>query len=270
MSAPQVTILLPNYRTPRLTKLCLHLLRKHTDPRMYHVIVIDNNSRDESLEYLKRLPWIELIERVPPSDETPSLSHSRALDLGLERVTTPYVLSMHTDTLVRHPSWLNFLLSEITKTPVIAAVGSWKLEQKSLLKRLAKRLEYAVQSTYYHLAGKTDHALGGKGNDYYYLRSHCALYRMDLIRKYKLTFSAEMETAGKVMHRRLEMNGYKLVFIPPEVLGIYMLHLNHATMVLHPELRLRGKNRGKDIRRIRKGLKRVNAEQILAEDTLEY
>jgi hypothetical protein len=52
------------------------------------VIVIDNDSQDASLDYLRGLLWIELIERrVVPSEGAIS-AHSRALDLGLERATT--------------------------------------------------------------------------------------------------------------------------------------------------------------------------------------
>lgn len=30
--AKEVPILVPNYRTPEITKICMRLLRKHTDP----------------------------------------------------------------------------------------------------------------------------------------------------------------------------------------------------------------------------------------------
>src|SRR6185312_4131555 len=107
MRTPEVTILVPNYKTLELTKLCLRLLRKFTDPNQVKVIVVDNDSRDASLDYLRSLAWIELIERTAIPGESPPLSHARALDLGLARTNTPYVLSIHTDTLVHHPKWLD-------------------------------------------------------------------------------------------------------------------------------------------------------------------
>ena len=135
---PIVTILIPNYKTLNLTKLCLHLLKQNTDLNKIHIIAIDNHSQDESLDYLRSLDWITLIERAPETDDTPPLSHSRALDLALQNITTPYVLSMHTDTFVKNEKWLDFLLNEINKDSNIAAVGSWKLEQKSWTHRVAK------------------------------------------------------------------------------------------------------------------------------------
>jgi glycosyltransferase involved in cell wall biosynthesis len=50
-----VTILVPNYKTPEITKICMRLLRKHTNFNMVDIIAIDNHSQDESLIYLKAL-----------------------------------------------------------------------------------------------------------------------------------------------------------------------------------------------------------------------
>ena len=58
-----LTVLLPNYKTPELTKLCLRSLRKYTDFNQIQIVAIDNASGDESLAYLRSLPWIKLIER---------------------------------------------------------------------------------------------------------------------------------------------------------------------------------------------------------------
>lgn len=63
MSTPEVTVIIANYKTPELTRLCLRLLRMHTAPERYKVIVVDNDSQDESLEYLRGLRWIRLLER---------------------------------------------------------------------------------------------------------------------------------------------------------------------------------------------------------------
>ena len=57
------TVLVPNYKTLKLTKVCLRLIKKNTDLKKVNVIVIDNNSKDDSTKYLKSLKWIELIER---------------------------------------------------------------------------------------------------------------------------------------------------------------------------------------------------------------
>ena len=60
---------------------------------------------------MRSLHWIELtIERKAIPGEIAIASHARALDMGLERVNTLYVLSIHTDTLVKRPEWLDVLI----------------------------------------------------------------------------------------------------------------------------------------------------------------
>jgi len=264
-----VTILIPNFRTLDLTKLCLRLLRKHTDLTKAKVMVVDNDSQDASLDYLRTIKWIELIERKAIPGETPVQSHSRALDMCLLRVTTPYVLSIHTDTLIKHPQWLEFLLSQISKSPAIAGVGSWKLEEKPFWRRVLKQAEYYLQYTYFRLIRRTQHALAGIGKNYYYLRSHCALYRMDLLKKYNLHFGDGDMVAGKDMHKQLVDAGYKMIFLPSELLIKYLDHVNHATTILNPELS-RQKNLDKALRRVKKNLAKLNADVILKDASLDY
>jgi glycosyltransferase involved in cell wall biosynthesis len=269
MTKPQVTILIPNYKTLELTKLCLRLIRQNTDLALAKIIVIDNGSQDESLDYLRTLKWIQLIERQSIPQESPSLSHSRALDLALEQVTTPYVLSIHTDTLVRNKQWLPFLLNEIKRDDTIAGVGSWKLEAKPLHKHLFKLVERAMQKIYYWIIQKKDHALEGLNHNHYYLRSHCALYRMDLIREYQLKFSDGEEVAGKAMHRELVLHHHQMIFIPSSILLRYMDHINHATTVLNPSLSRNEKSITKGMRRIQKSLDAFNAAAILQNNNLD-
>lgn len=267
MNTPKVTILLPNYKTLELTKLCLRLLRKHTDSSLAKIIVIDNDSQDTSLDYLRTLNWIELIERKADPSDTPALSHSRALDLALAKVDTPYVLSLHTDTLVKNAQWLPFLLNKIETNTNIGGVGSWKLEQESVLKRYLKKIEKMWQLFYSRVTNKK-HAISGSGDNFYYLRSHCALYRMDLIKKYNLSFSQGDAVAGKMMHKALVDNGYQMVFLPSEILIRYLDHINHATMVLNSGMLAPDKT-DKGIKRVRKALNEFNADQILKMEELD-
>ena len=269
MHQPVVTILIPNYKTLELTKLCLRLLRKHTDAQKMRVIIIDNDSQDASLDYLRTIKWIDLIERKAITGESPVQSHSRALDIALERVMTPYVLSIHTDTLVKHPAWLDFLINEMQKSSQTAGVGSWKLECKPRWQLFLKAIERQVQHIYYYLLRKTKHGLEGVGDNYFYLRSHCAMYRTDLLKKLNLHFSDGDAVAGKIMHKRLIDAGYNMVFVQPEVLVRYLEHINHATVVLNPELSSRQKSVTKGLRRIQKTLASLDVEQILQEAQLD-
>lgn len=269
MTQALVTILVPHFKTLELTKLCLRLLRKHTPHHLAEVIVIDNDSQDASLTYLRHVSWIKLIERKAIPGESPIQSHARALDMGLAEVKTPYVLSIHTDTLVKHPEWLTFLISQIEKNNQIAGVGSWKLELKPVWRQVLKKVESTLQLAYYALIGKKSHGVQGVGDNHYYLRSHCAMYRVDLLRQLNLHFAVGCMVAGKEMHKQLVDAGFEMVFLSSEQLIQYLEHINHATSVLNPYLSTREKSVEKGMRRIKACLDRFNADEILCDASLD-
>lgn len=265
----EVTILVPNFRTPEITRICLRLIRRHTDPARVHVIAIDNDSGDASLDYLRSLNWIELIERRVELPEPPPLSHSHALDEALERVRTPYVLSIHTDTFVKRSDWLDVLLDPFLSDPLVAGVGSWKLESKSRLERFGRRLEQMWKVGVFRITGRRGYRAERFDPALHYLRSHCAMYRMDVIRALRTGFSDEEEVAGSVMHRKMVAAGYRMVFLESAQLGRYVDHVNHATMVLNPELGMMAKTIRAGNRRIQAKLRGIDAGGILADDSLD-
>ena len=271
MPDPLVSVLIPNYRTPEVTRLCLRLLRRHTDPARVRVIAIDNGSNDASLDYLRSLDWIRLIEREPPAHEAVAKAHARALDLGLAAVDTPYVLSIHTDTFVRRSDWLDILLAPFDADPTVGGVGSWKLEMRPWLQRSAKAAERQIQRILFPIMGKGYGKLEGLGENWYYLRSHCALYRTALVRQAGLGFDAgdDHTPAGKMLHRRLEEQGHRMVFLPSETLSRYVVHVNHATMVLNPDLGARPRTIRAGRRRLDRVLRELDAEQVLADPSLD-
>ena len=219
----QSTIIIPNYKTPLLTKLCLRSLRKYTDPEQAKVIVVDNDSADASLEYLKRLKWITLVERKTDGENGPQM-HARALDDALKLVDTPFFTVMHTDTIVRDPKWLEFLLGHFAGAPKLTGVGSWKLERVSRAKIVGQKIEDFIRV----LFTRRRHAPEER-----YLRSHCACYRTDEVKKFTRGFD-DGETAGKSLHRMLVAAGFEMRFLESAELGRYVAHLNHATMILNP------------------------------------
>lgn len=264
-----VTILVPNYKTPDLTRICLRLLRKHTDPGKARVIVIDNDSADASLDYLRGLGWIQLIERPAAADDTPALSHARALDLALAQVTTPYVLSIHTDTFVRRADWLDVLLAPFAQDSRLAGVGSWKLESKTALQRVGRRLEQAWKMAWYKVSGQRTYRAERFDDSLHYLRSHCAMYRMDVIRELGTGFADEQGVAGSVMHRKMVAAGYRMLFLESEQLGQCVDHVNHATMVLNPELGSSAANVRSGRKRVGAKLRGIDADAILADASLD-
>ncbi|HET8807054.1 MAG TPA: glycosyltransferase family 2 protein [Methylophaga sp.] len=268
MTEKLVTILVPNYKTLLITQICLRLLRKHTDPALADVIVIDNDSQDTSTEYLRSLKWIKLIERQTEAGETGVHAHSRALDLALAEVKTPYVLSIHTDTFIKRSDWLTFLLSQFDNE-LVAGVGSWKLESKSSLRRFGIHFEQGWKYLLNRFFDYQGYRVERLDKSAQYLRSHCAIYRTDIIRELATGFSDGDDTAGKTMHTKMVKAGYQMKFLSSANLGQYIDHLNHATSILNPELRRDGKNNGRSHRKIKARMRGVDAVGILAQKDLD-
>lgn len=258
MPKPEITIIIPNYKTPDLTRFCLRSLRLHSDPERVRVIVVDNDSQDESVEYLRKVQWIELMERHDIAGESGSDMHAHALDYALEKVETPYVMVMHTDTIVRSDAWLDFLLKRLEETPGAVGIGSWKLEIVPFWKRLGKVLEEAVR----RCAGRRSK------QEVRYLRSHCALYRTDAVRHAGCGFFDE-KTAGATLHRKLEENGGRLIFVEARELMKFIRHLNHATMILNPRSGDRRTARPAARARIQRELDELHCAELLNRDDLD-
>lgn len=258
MQKPEETIIIANYRTVDLTKLCLRSLRRHTNLERVRVIVVDNDSRDASTEYLRSVEWIRLIERKPLSGETGPEMHARALDLALAEVDTPYFMVMHTDTIVINDLWLDFLINRLIASPKIAGVGSWKLEVESRWKHTGKALETLLRRL-----------LGRKSRkEVRYLRSHCAMYRTDLVREVGQGF-CDGGTAGKSLHLALVNAGYDMRFIEAALLMKFIQHLNHATMILNPSPNDRKTSKPAARQRVERELEALRFREILSDDELD-
>lgn len=265
-----VTILVPTHNTPELTILCLRLLRKYTDPDLARVIVIDNKSTCAALDYLRSLQWIELIERDTTRDSNPSESHARALDTGFSRVRSPFALSIHTDTLIRRHDWLNYLLSKINQDSNIAAVGSWKMHEKPMLIQWA---DTRLKGIFPVLKGHRQRLREQRNETGRYLRSHCALYRTELIRRYELSFVDHgISSTGRLLHQGLVERGHAVQFLPPRELAVYLDHLNHATHILNTDLEtrtFRPRRMRRGLRRIQREFDRFDADKVLKDTSLD-
>ncbi|MCA8907485.1 MAG: glycosyltransferase [Rhodospirillaceae bacterium] len=269
-AGPAVSIVIVNYRTPDLTRLCLRLIRKHTDPGRARVIVVDNASGDASTDYLRSLDWITLIERTPEPGEPVAINHGRAVDLALAQVDTPFALLIHTDTFVRHAGWLDLLMAPMAD-PKVGGVGSWKLDLRPAWQRSFKRAERAVQRVVFPLIGKGYGHIEGLGENYYYLRSHCALYRMAPLRQLGLGMVDDTSglPPGKRLHRQMEEAGWTMVFLPPRQLMRAVIHADHATMILNPELGMKAGSRARGLKRLQRVMDELGATAILADESLD-
>ena len=258
MSEPLVSIIIPHYQTESLAKLCLRSIRRYTTRTPYEVIVVDNKSSDGgSLEYLRSVKWIRLIERTDDVSNLPGNAHKEALDAGIEASCGKYLLSFHTDTIPIAEGWLAWLVGKMEADPRIAAAGTYKLEHKKLLKRLEHWFKAKMQR------GDVPR------EDKPVIRSHCALYRRGVMEELGLNFINEGTVTGQGVHWAIEDGGYEAKMLSVSEMLRYVVHLNHGTMVLLPELGARRRTIRKGHSRIDRFLNRGEVREILQDESLD-
>ena len=264
----KATICIVNYRTPDFTRLCLRSIRRFTK-YPYEVIVVDNDSQDESLEYLKSLDWIRLIERrAEPGEPGGGYAHGSGLNVGLENCNTEFFVSMHSDTFVQKANWLTELIGYFDNDPNVACVGSGKVELTPAWRILLKKAT-DLRTFRRKILREPDPI----GKFRYYNRTICCLYRTDILRAERLSFLMDTDkglTGGKKLYFELVDRGYKTVELPASIMGRYVLHLAHATQVVNPgEFNLRRKTVRKCHRLVDKVMSSPAVQNILADDSLD-
>jgi glycosyltransferase involved in cell wall biosynthesis len=263
----KATICIVNYKTVDFTKLCLRSIRKFTN-YPYEVIVVDNDSQDESADYLKSLDWIRLLQRDTDGDGGGGYSHGAALQSGLDNCNTEYFVSMHSDTFVQKNNWLTELISCFDDDEGTACVGSGKIELTAPWRQWLKAAT-DIRTFKRKLLREPDPT----GKYRYYNRTICCLYRTEVLIKEKLSFLPDRDkelTAGKRLYFELVDRGYKTVELPAKFLGRYIIHLAHATQAINPaEFTLRKKTVKKCSRRIKKVFSSGIMQQILNDTSLD-
>jgi hypothetical protein len=262
------SIVIPHYRTADLVRLCLRAIRRLTD-HPYEVIVVDNHSQDASLEYLRRVGWIRLIERGPETEPDPVSAHAAAMDAGTAAARGRWLVSLHTDTIVRRDGWLGALLEQLRGNPRAAALGTDKMETDPAWYRAMKRLwdTHRMKALMRRMAGLPPDPRHAPA---WYPRSFCAIYRLDLVRQLGLSWRpAPGHPTGDLLYRGLVQAGYEAVRLAPDQMSQYVEHVSHATaLVARGGLRhWRGNHKvGRALARV---MRSDLARELMADDSLD-
>ncbi len=119
----EVTVIIPNYKGAGCLADCLDSLRKQ-DFRDFGIIVVDNCSADGSAETVERDYPEALLVRL-----SENFGFSRAVNEGLKRSDTPFVLLLNNDT-VAEPSFVGNLYRAIKEDASVFSVASKMLMMK--------------------------------------------------------------------------------------------------------------------------------------------
>lgn len=111
------SIVLLTYNQLDCTKLCIESIRKFTPRGQYEIIVVDNNSTDKTVEYLKSQDDIKVIYNDY------NAGFPKGCNQGIEIAKGESVLLLNNDTIVT-PNWLNNLDKALYSNEDIGAVGA--------------------------------------------------------------------------------------------------------------------------------------------------
>lgn len=119
----EVSIIIPNYNGANFIKECIDSL-KAQEYKDFEIIMVDNDSRDWSVEIVERdFPEV----RIKKLDQ--NYGFSRAVNEGLRMSEAPFVILLNSDTKVE-PGFTGALLSTIKKDDRIFSVASKMIQMK--------------------------------------------------------------------------------------------------------------------------------------------
>jgi len=110
------SIILLNYNTKELTRMCIESIRAHTQDVPHEIIVVDNGSKDGSVAWLKQQKDVRCIFNKKNAGFPKGCNQGLAIAQGSE------LLLLNSDTVVT-PRWLSNLRTALYSRPEVGAVS---------------------------------------------------------------------------------------------------------------------------------------------------
>lgn len=231
MQNPAYSVVLVNYKTPEITRIALELLKQPSEQSGFAVWVVDNDSADESTEYLRSLDWIRLIERKPEQGESGFMAHGRALDMVLERAGSDYLFLLHTDTFIHDPAIFELMLNECRANDRVIAVGCvdqiYRGDFRIVWRLLTRYLKYHARRL------KTSLGLKSRPPKPYmekYIKSFCSLWNIKTIKHHGWTFTMEKKIPSYAIQDKLNEHGYSIAYLSAKTMFRYLDHIEAGTV----------------------------------------
>ncbi len=118
---PKVSVIVLTYNNLNLTKLCLNSLLQWSDYPNLEIIIVDNNSSDNTPDYLTELntrhPTIQVIRNKTNE------GFAKGNNIGLIAATGDYLVMLNNDTVVT-PGWILTMLRHLQADPSIGIIGA--------------------------------------------------------------------------------------------------------------------------------------------------
>jgi N-acetylglucosaminyl-diphospho-decaprenol L-rhamnosyltransferase len=134
------------YRCRPMVEACLASLRAHSPSRPMQVWVVDNDSRDGTVEAARRIPGVEVIALGK------NAGFAAATNLAIERGNSPYFLALNPDTRIR-PGVLDSLLQLMDDDATIGICGCRLERENGTFDHAARRSFPTVVGALAHFTG---------------------------------------------------------------------------------------------------------------------
>ncbi len=142
-----LSIIIVNYNVKYFLEQCLYALTKAVQEISIEIIVVDNQSTDESLAYLTpKFPAVTFIESGANS------GFGKACNLGWQQSSGQYVLFLNPDTIIAEDSLTN-CLQFFAAHPDCGALGVKMIDGSGQFLKESKRAFPSPQTSLFKLAG---------------------------------------------------------------------------------------------------------------------
>ena len=90
-----VSVIIINYKTKKLTVDCIDSVYKNTDQVDFEIILVDNNSKDGTIEYISHQYPSVIIKEMEEN-----VGFGRANNAGAELASGKYLFLLNSDTIL--------------------------------------------------------------------------------------------------------------------------------------------------------------------------
>lgn len=217
----KLSIIILNYNTENLLRLCLKNLQELSLNLAFEIIVVDNNSTDKSVALVKNeYPHIKLISNQE------NLGHARGNNIGIKAAQGEYVIILNTDIIFSRSEDIVKIIKYLDEHPEVAILGPKLLNGDGSIQNSCYRsysfwtpifrrtplgkFKFAQKDLGRHLMWDFDHQ---ENREVDWLLGACLFIRRDFLNKYGMLderfflYFADYELCD-----RAKNNGFKVLY----------------------------------------------------------
>lgn len=211
----KTTIIILTYNNLNLTVDCIESIRKYTDKNDYEIIVVDNNSTDDTKSWLQNQNDLKVIYNKE------NLGFPKGCNIGInESSKESDILLLNNDTIVT-TNWLTNLQKCLYSNPLIGAVGAVSNNGANLQ---ACNFTYSDFAEMHEKAYQNNISDSKKWEEKVCLIGYCVLIKREVLNK--IGFLDENYSPGYIEDNDLSLQiinaGYKLMLCHDSFIHHYL------------------------------------------------